>query len=166
MDDDDPYGFIDEAMLRPPQILGCERMPFLAMAGMATFVTVTGFGITLPGIVGGVMLAAAGVIVLRRIAAHDPFWFAVLFESARYPRHLPDVLPDPTLPRDLAFVGYDDPPSPAVVLLARIAAFAFVVLPAAAAWALFGFVPALCTIVVLAVALTLVFVLNVPPAKG
>ncbi|MYE12236.1 MAG: hypothetical protein F4X99_11390, partial [Gammaproteobacteria bacterium] len=55
--EDEPYGFLDEAMLRPPQILGCERMPFLFTVGMATFVTVTAFGITLPGAIGGILLA-------------------------------------------------------------------------------------------------------------
>ena len=127
--DEDSYGFLDEALLRPPQILGCERSPFIAVIFAATFVTVVGFGITLQGLVGGVMLAAAGVMVLRRIAVHDPFWFAVLFEAARYPRDMPDVLPDRTLPK-LAFVGYDDPPSDAAVLLARLSALAIVVLPA------------------------------------
>ena len=101
--DDDTYGFIDEAMLRPPQLFGCERTPFLAVIFFATFVTVVGFGITLSGIVGGVMLAAAGIMLLRRIAVYDPFYFAIMFEAARYPRHMPDVLPDRTLPRDLAF---------------------------------------------------------------
>ena len=163
--DEDTYGFLDEALLRPPQILGCERTPFLLVLGASAFLSVTVFGITFPSLVAAVMLASAGVMVLRRIAAHDPFWFAVLFESARYPRHLPDVLPDPTLPRDLAFVGYDDPPSRAAVLLARIAAAAGVVLPATAAWALFGLVPALCTLVVLAVAMALVLVPRVPPVR-
>ena len=162
--DDAPYGFIDEAMLRPPQILGCERMPFLAMIGAAVLVTVVGFGITIAGAIGGAMLAGAGVMVLRRIAAHDPFWFAVLFDSARYPRDMPDVLPDKTLP-DLAFVGYADPPSPETVVLARTAALAGVVLPAGAVWPLLGLVPALCTLGVLAVAMTLVVVRNRPPAK-
>ncbi len=164
--EEQPYGFIDEAMLRPPQILGCERMPFLAVIGMAAFVTVIGFGITFPGIVGGVMLASAGVMVLRRIAAHDPFWFAVLFDAAKYPRHMPDVLPDPTLPRHLHFVGYDDPPSDGAVLLARIAAAAGVVLPAAAAFALFGPVPALCTLAALAAVLAGVVVRCMPPLRG
>lgn len=154
--DDEPYGFIDEAMLRPPQVLGCERMPFLFTIGMATLVTVVGFGLSPTGLVGGVLLAAAGVMVLRRIAAHDPFWFAVMFEAMKYPRHMPDVLPDRTLPRDLAFVGYDDPPSDSAVLLARAAALAIVVLPAGATWALLGLVPALGVFSVLAATLALV----------
>lgn len=164
--DEEAYGHLDEAMLRPPQILGCERAPFLLVLGASAFLSITVFGITFPSLVAAVMLAFAGVMVLRRIAAHDPFWFAVLFESARYPRHLPDVLPDPALPRDLAFVGYDDPPSRAAVLLAWIAAVAGVVLPAAAAWVLFGLVPALCTLVVIPVAMALVLVPRVPPARA
>ena len=163
--DDETYGYIDEALLRPPQILGCERTPFLAVIFAATFVTVTGFGLTLPGFVGGVMLAGAGVMVLRRIAVHDPFWFAVLFEAARYPRHMPDVLPDRVLPRDLAFVGYDDPPSDAAVLLARLAALAIVVLPAAAAWALFGLVPALGTLAVMAALMAFVIIRYMPESR-
>ncbi len=160
--DEKAYGYIDEAMLRPPQILGCERLPFLFTIGMAAFVTVIVFGITLPGIIAGVMLASAGVIVLRRLAVHDPFWFAVMFEAVRYPRHMPDVLTDRTLPRDLAFVGYDDPPSRTTVFLARFAALAIVVLPGAAAWALFGSVPALCTLAVMAAAMTYVIVRFMP----
>ena len=109
---DEPYGVLDEAMLRPPQIAGCERIPFLVMLGAVAFVTVTGFGLTLPGAIGGILLVAAGIMLLRRIAAHDPFWFAILFEAATYPRRMPDVLPDRTIPQDLAFVGYADPPSP------------------------------------------------------
>ena len=159
--DEDSYGVLDEALLRPPQILGCERSPFIAVIFAATFVTVAGFGITLQGLVGGVMLAAAGVMVLRRIAVHDPFWFAVLFEAARYPRDMPDVLPDRTLPK-LAFVGYDDPPSDAAVLLARLAALAIVVLPVGATWALFGLVPALGTLVVMAAAMTYIIVRYMP----
>ena len=150
------YGVLDEALLRPPQIFGCERMPFLFMIGMATFVTVVGFGLTFPGLVGGVMLAAAGVMVLRRIAAYDPFWFAVLFEAARYPRHMPDVLPDRTIPHDLAFVGYDDPPSDVAVFLARTAALMIVVLPAGAAYAVLGLVPALAVLAVMTAAVAFV----------
>ena len=164
MEGNEPYGFIDEAMLRPPQILGCERMPFLAMIGAVVLVTVVGFGLTLPGVIGGVMLAAAGVMVLRRIAAHDPFWFAVLFESARYPRDMPDVLPDRTLP-NLAFVGYDDPPSDAAVFLARLSALAIVVLPAAVAWVLFGLVPALVTLAVMAALMAFVIIRYMPESR-
>ena len=163
---DEPYGVLDEAMLRPPQIAGCERIPFLVMLGAVVFVTVTGFGLTLPGAIGGIFLVAAGVMLLRRIAAHDPFYFAILFEAATFPRRMPDVLPDRTLPQDLAFVGYDDPPTPAVVALHRTAAATFVVVPAAAAWLLFGLVPALCTLAVLAVLVAAVIVRNMPVAKG
>ena len=159
---DEPYGVLDEAMLRPPQIAGCERIPFLVMLGAVAFVTVTGFGLTLPGAIGGILLAAAGVMVLRRIAVHDPFWFAILFEAATFPRRMPDVPPDRTIPQDLAFVGYADPPSPAVVALHRTAAAAVVVVPAAATWLLFGLVPALCTLGVLAVAVAAVLVRKMP----
>lgn len=162
---DEPYGYLDEAMLRPPQLLGCERMPFLFTVGAAAFLTVTGFGITLHGVAGGVLLAAAGVIVLRRIAAYDPFWFAVLFEAARYPRRMPDVLTDRTIPQDLAFVGYDDPPSPAAVALHRTVAAIAVVVPATVAWLLFGLVPALCTLSALAVAMGVVIMRNTPPDR-
>ncbi|MXY32879.1 MAG: hypothetical protein F4Y60_02070 [Boseongicola sp. SB0664_bin_43] len=163
---DEPYGVLDEAMLRPPQIAGCERIPFLVMLGAVAFVTVTGFGLTLPGAIGGIFLVAAGVMLLRRIAAHDPFWFAILFEAARFPRRMPDVLPDRTLPQDLAFVGYEDSPSAGVVALHRTAAATFVVVPAVAAWLLFGLVPALCTLTVLAVVVAAVLVRHMPrPSK-
>ncbi|MYG26982.1 MAG: hypothetical protein F4213_13325 [Boseongicola sp. SB0677_bin_26] len=159
---DEPYGVLDEAMLRPPQIAGCERIPFLVMLGAVAFMTVTVFGLTLPGTIGGIILIAAGVMLLRRIAAHDPFYFAILFEAATFPRRMPDVLPDRTLPRDLAFVGYDDPPSPGAVMLARTAAIVVVVAPAAAAWPLFGLVPALCTLGVLGVVVAAVIIRNMP----
>ena len=162
---DEPYGVLDEAMLRPPQIAGCERIPFLVMLGAVAFVTVTGFGLTLPGAIGGILLVAAGIMLLRRIAAHDPFWFAILFEAATYPRRMPDVLPDRTIPHGLAFVGYADPPSPAVVALHRTAAATVVLVPAAAAWLLFGLVPALCTLGALAVAMAIVIIRNMPPSS-
>lgn len=163
--DDSTYGFIDEAMLRPPQILGCERMPFLVIIGTAAFVTVVGFGLTFPGLVGGILLAAAGVMVLRRIAAHDPFWFAVLFEAARYPRQMPDVLPDRIIPRDLAFVGYDDPPDGMLVLLVRAATVAGVVLPAGATYAILGLVPALGTLALMAASVAYVIVSYLPRSQ-
>jgi len=162
----EPYGALDEAMLRPPRILGCERVPFLTVIGAATFATVTGFGLTLPGIMGGVLLAAAGVTVLRGVAASDPFWFAVLFEAARYPRRMPDVLPDRSIPRDLAFVGYDDPPSTGVTLLVRTLAVTGAALPAGAAWALLGPVPALCVAGALAAVLGAAIVRHMPGSGG
>ena len=163
--DEDTYGVLDEALLRPPQLLGCERTPLLFVIFSATFLTVAGFGVTFPGLVAGIMLAAAGVIVLRRIAAYDPFWFAVQFAASRFPRHMPDVLPDTTIPRDLAFVGYDDPPSDVAVLLARAAALAIVVLPAGAAWAIFGLVPAFGVFAILAATLALVIWRCMPRAQ-
>ena len=163
--DEDTYGVLDEALLRPPQLLGCERTPFLFVIFSATFLTVAVFGVTFPGLVAGIMLAAAGVIVLRRIAAHDPYWFAVQFAASRYPRHMPDVLPDTTIPRDLAFVGYDDPPSDVAVLLARVAALAIVVLPGGAAYALLGLVPALVVLAVMAGALGIVIARCMPRAQ-
>ena len=162
--DEDTYGVLDEALLRPPQLLGCERTPFLFVIFSATFLTVAVFGVTFPGLVAGIMLAAAGVMVLRRIAAYDPFWFAVQFAASRYPRHMPDVLPDTTIPRDLAFVGYDDPPSDVAVLLARVTALAIVVLPAGAAWAILGLVPALVMLAVMSGALGIVIARCMPRA--
>ena len=163
--DEDTYGVLDEALLRPPQLLGCERTPFLFVIFSATFLTVAVFGVSFPGLVAGIMLAAAGVMVLRRIAAYDPYWFAVQFAASRFPRHMPDVLPDTTIPRNLAFVGYDDPPSDVSVLLARVAALAIVVLPAGATWAIFGLVPALGVFAILAATLALVIWRYMPPAQ-
>ncbi len=163
--DEDTYGALDEALLRPPQLLGCERTPFLFVIFSATFLTVAGFGVTFPGLVAGIMLAAAGVMVLRRIAAYDPYWFAVQFAASRYPRHMPDVLPDTTIPRDLAFVGYDDPPSDVAVFFARTAALAIAVLPAGAAWAIFGLLPALAVLAVMAAAVAFVIWRCMPPSR-
>ena len=163
--DEETYGVLDEALLRPPQLLGCERTPFLFVIFSATFLTVAGFGVTFPGLVAGIMLAAAGVMVLRRIAAYDPYWFAVQFAASRYPRHMPDVIPDTTIPRDLAFVGYDDPPSDVAVLLARVAALAIVALPAGAAYAILGLAPALVVLAVMASALGIVIARHMPRAE-
>lgn len=163
--DEDTYGVLDEALLRPPQLLGCERTPLLFVIFSATFLTVVVFGVTFPGLVAGIMLAAAGVMVLRRIAAYDPFWFAVQFAASRYPRHMPDVLPDTTIPRDLAFVGYDDPPSDVAVFLARVATLAIVVLPGGAAYALLGLVPALVVLAVMAGTLGIVIARCMPRAQ-
>ncbi len=118
-----PYGTIDLDLARPPLLLGCERTPFIVAVGACAFIVVVLFGITFAGVIAGGMLVSAAVMVLRRVAAYDPYYFAVLIEASRFPRHMPDVLPDPTLPGHLPFVGYDDPPSAKTVMLARMATF-------------------------------------------
>lgn len=112
------YGHIDIDLIRQPQLLGCERAPFLVMLATVSFVTLVVFGVTPQGIVGGVMLFCAGLIVLRRCAVVDPHWFAVRLEAIKYPRHMPNVLPDKTLPRHLPFVGFGDPPHRRTIFLA------------------------------------------------
>ncbi len=134
---EDPYGSVDLDLARPPLLLGCERTPFIAAVGAGAFAVVVLFGITFTGVTAGGMLVVAAVMVLRRVAAYDPFFFAVHAEGLGFPRHMPDVLPDPSLPGHLPFVGFDDPPRRETVLLAR-AVPAAVVLSAAAAASLFA----------------------------
>lgn len=114
-----PYGVLDEALMRPPLVLGCERVPFVITIGVSAFATVVVFGLTLSGLFAGILLALAGISLLRRLANFDPFFFATRIEAAKYPRHMPDVLPDTALPRHLPFVGYEDAPSGNEVSLSR-----------------------------------------------
>ena len=131
-----PYGTVDLDLARPPLLLGCERTPFIAAIGACAFAVVVLFGITFAGVIAGGLLASAAVTALRRVAVYDPFFFAVTAEALGYPRHMPDVLPDPALPGHLPFVGYADPPDPADVTLARAAAALAAMLPAGLAAAL------------------------------
>ncbi|MBF9051917.1 hypothetical protein GTA62_18535 [Roseobacter sp. HKCCD9010] len=114
-----PYGVLDEALMRPPLVLGCERVPFVITIGISAFATVVVFGLTLSGLFAGILLALAGISLLRRLTNFDPLFFATRIEAAKYPRHMPDVLPDTALPLHLPFVGYEDPPSRSEVSLAR-----------------------------------------------
>ncbi len=137
-DDTKPYGRIDMDLMRPPQLFGCERLPFLILIGAVGFITVVIFGLDIFGLIGGVGLFVAGFIALRRAAAQDPLWFAVRWEAMKYPRHMPDVLPDPSLPRHLPFVGYNDPPARESVILAWAGVIGAMLVPAGLVWALFG----------------------------
>ena len=105
-----PVTYIDLELARPPMILGCERLPFVALVGGVVFALIAVFGISFNGLIACAMLLVTGIGALRRAAAYDPLLFAVLFRALRLPRSLPEV-PDvveklPPLP----FVGYEYPP--------------------------------------------------------
>lgn len=95
---------IDVDLARAPQVLQCERLPFVVLVGTIVFVTVVIFGFTFHGLIAGFMLMCAGVGALRKAAEHDPHFFAVYWKSLQYPRELPAV-PRQDLPR-LPFVGH------------------------------------------------------------
>lgn len=99
---------IDLDLARPPMILHCERLPFVALVGGVVFALIAIFGFSFSGLIGSAMLLMTGIGALRRAAVYDPHLFAVLFRALRLPRHLPDV-PVETLP-SLPFVGYAKPP--------------------------------------------------------
>ena len=99
---------IDVDLARPPNILYCERVPFVVLVGAVVFVTVVFFGITFHGLIAAFILMATGVGVLRQLFAHDPHFFAVYAKALKYPRRLP-AEPDRPMP-DIPFIGYADPP--------------------------------------------------------
>lgn len=88
------YGYINPAFVRPPQLAGCERVPFLMMLGIVVFTVVVVFGVSPSGLIGGILMAIAGRGALKQIAAYDPYFFAVWGEAIKLPRSLPDVLPE------------------------------------------------------------------------
>lgn len=117
---DNPDPFIDEtqalrikyippAFTAPLLLSGCERVPFLLMLGTVIFATIVLFGITIIGLPCGVALFLLCRYKLREIAEYDPYFFAMWWESRKYPKHMPasewqDV-------GDCAFIGYDDRPT-------------------------------------------------------
>ncbi len=103
-----PVTYIDLELARPPMILGCERVPFVALVGGVVFVLIVVFGFSAHGLIASAMLLTVGIGALRRAAVYDPHLFAVLTRALRLPRSLPEV-PVAKLP-PLPFVGYGHPP--------------------------------------------------------
>lgn len=133
-----PYvGRFEMHLITPPMLFGCERMPFLVWLGVIAFLVVAVFGINPFGILGGILMCIGGVIWLRRIAEYDPQWFAMRLERMKYPRNMPDELPDPRL-KDWDFVGFDDPPPPEKILKAWLGVTAAALVPSALAALVFG----------------------------
>ncbi|WP_420010390.1 hypothetical protein [Tateyamaria sp.] len=102
-------GRFDMHLSRHPQLLGCERLPFLVLLGTVAFLVIVLFGITLRGLLGGGLMLAGGILWLRYLAQIDPLWFAVRRARMAYPVDMPDIPPDPRL-GTWAFVGCQDPP--------------------------------------------------------
>jgi len=105
-----PMGRFEPHLIAPPQILGCERTPFLVLVGLVAFLILVVFGITLFGIAGGLLIFLGGVRWLRAMFEVDPRYFAMRQLAMRTPRHLLAELP-PAYMKDWAFVGYEDPPT-------------------------------------------------------
>ena len=112
-----PLGRFEKHLTAPPDILGCERTPFLVLLGTVAFLVIAVFGIDVFGIIGGGLIFIGGVRWLRAMFEQDPQYFAMRWESMKYPRHLPYELP-PEHEKGWAFVGYDDPPAPEIILKA------------------------------------------------
>jgi len=100
--------YIPPAFTAPLLLSGCERIPFLLMLGAVIFVTVVLFGINPIGLLCGVALFFLGRYKLREIAEYDPYFFAMWWESRKYPKHMPASEWHGV--GDCAFIGYDDPP--------------------------------------------------------
>ena len=100
--------YIPPAFTAPLLLSGCERIPFLLMLGAVVFVTVVLFGITIIGLPCGVALFLLCRYKLREIAEYDPYFFAMWWESRKYPKHMPAS--EWYGAGDCAFIGYDDPP--------------------------------------------------------
>ena len=132
-----PIGRFEKHLIAPPQILGCERTPFLVLVGVVAFLVIVVFGIDIFGIIGAALIFIGGVRWLRAMFEQDPHWFAMRWLGMRYPRHLPDELP-PAYMKDWAFVGYDDPPAPEEVFMAWLKVIAAMLVPAGLVALFFG----------------------------
>ena len=127
-----PVGRFEKHLIVPPQILGCERTPFLALVGAVAFLIIIVFGITFPGLAAGVLIFLGGVRWLRGIFEHDPYFFAMRWLALRLPRNLPAEHP-PAFMQDWAFVGYEDPPRPEATFIAWLKVSGVAMLPATGA---------------------------------
>ena len=137
-----PMGRFDKHLTAPPQIMGCERLPFLVLVGTVAFLATLALGLTSPiFLVAG--LAACGVILvnglrwLRAMFEYDPHWFAMRWLAVTWPRDLPDA-PPPAWVKDCAFIGYDDPPAPREVAAAWAKVLAVLALAGGLVWLVFG----------------------------
>jgi len=130
-------GRFEQHLITPPQILGCERLPFLILCGLVAFLIVVVFGVDIFGIAGGALIFHGGIRWLRAMFEQDPHWFAMRWLALTVPRRLPDELP-PACIEDWAFVGFDDPPTPEAIFGAWLTIAAILVVPAGLAAVLSG----------------------------
>lgn len=137
-----PMGRFDKHLTAPPQIMGCERLPFLVLVGTVGFLGTLALTLTSPiFLVAG--LAACGVILvnglrwLRAMFIYDPHWFAMRWLAVTWPRHLHDDLP-PAWVKRCDFIGYEDPPAPHEVAAAWAKVLAVLALAGGLAGLLFG----------------------------
>ena len=129
-----PVGRFEKHLIAPPQILGCERIPFLTLVGIIAFLMIVVFGINVMGVTGGILMFLGGVRWLRAIFEIDPYYFAMRRLAIQYPRHLPADHP-PAYMTDWAFVGYDDPPSADAMFVAWLKVISVALMLATVAWA-------------------------------
>ena len=72
---------VRKALVQPVLLGGMERVPLVIVLFVAgVFVLFQ----TVASIVVGLLIAAAGVIALRRTAEHDPQYFHVLYRRLKY----------------------------------------------------------------------------------
>ena len=72
---------VRKALVQPVLLGGMERVPLVIVLFIAgVFVLFQ----TIASIVVGLLIAAAGVIALRRTAEHDPQYFHVLYRRLKY----------------------------------------------------------------------------------
>lgn len=137
-----PMGRFEKHLTAPPQIMGCERIPFLALTGVVAFLAIIFLGIGHPVLsVGGLISCAlffpGGLRWLRAMSEYDPHWFAMRWLGMTWPRHLPDEHP-PAWLTDCAFIGYDDPPTTAEVVTAWVKVLGAIAIPAILTGLVFG----------------------------
>ena len=129
-----PVGRFEAHLIAPPQILGCERIPFLTLVGIIAFLIIVVFGINVTGVTGGLLMFLGGVRWLRAIFEIDPYYFAMRRLAIQTPRSLPAEHP-PAYMKAWAFVGYDDPPSADAVFVAWLNVIGVVLMLATVVWA-------------------------------
>ena len=137
-----PMGRFEKHLTAPPQIMGCERIPFLVLTGVVAFLAVIFLGVGHPILIVGGLISCAlfflgGLRWLRAMFEYDPHWFAMRWLGMTWPRHLPDAHP-PAWLKDCAFIGYDDPPTAADVVLAWVKVLGAIAIPALLAGLVFG----------------------------
>lgn len=75
---------IRKSLVTPPLLGGMERVPLVVLLFVAgVFVLFQ----TPASVLSGLLLAGAGVVILRRIAEADPQYFQVLYRRLKYHRY-------------------------------------------------------------------------------
>ena len=81
---------ISQALTRTLLMAGCERTGFgLVVAAGAGLLMLAWQSWSIPACMGGITILLGGLAVLRRMARHDPQWWAVYRRNRRYKAFYP-----------------------------------------------------------------------------